>query len=412
MAHRPIRQNSDREATPASLPAKRNGSDQPVITIHAGNRTEMFTQKVTRAAPLARLAQEWSYILRARSRWAGDAELRKSLGARALDDLERVGIPRAFVQNLASVNNIEVELHDWNPKDADVSQIHEAASEVPWEYLISAGTRAEGRFRSLLISRLFCNGTAAVKPSPPRSVLFVESAPGRLDDVYGFDDEEERIRAAVDATGPHDKRMTILKTPQISELSKEIRKKKWEAIHVTGIDTHQAAWVVKDFYKDFPKKKSDIWMEITKSTDRLYDGMILREGRESERPVLYDKLAEMLVASTPPRIVTLNLYYSGARTARELVRAGAHAALGFLDEIDDELAELFFQAFYWEWCHPKPDVLSIPDAFSSAWDKMRGDGLHGTSIVIWMGRSVFETGGATRKDIRPKSIAKTKEVKK
>jgi hypothetical protein len=40
----------------------------------------------------------------------------------------------------------------------------------------------------------------------------------------------------------------------------------------------------------------------------------------------------------------LNLFYSGAHTAREMVAKGAYAALGFLDEIDDELCELFFQA--------------------------------------------------------------------
>ena len=34
----------------------------------------------------------------------------------------------------------------------------------------------------------------------------------------------------------------------------------------------------------------------------------------------------------------------GKALATELVARGAHAALGFLDEIDDELAELFFQA--------------------------------------------------------------------
>ena len=40
--------------------------------------------------------------------------------------------------------------------------------------------------------------------------------------------------------------------------------------------------------------------------------------------------------AAPPYVVTLNLYYSGARTARELVKRGAHAALGFLDEIKDD----------------------------------------------------------------------------
>jgi hypothetical protein len=406
------RQRSNRAATPASAPEEPQGVDQAVITIHAGDaKKESFTRHVTRDAPLARLAQQWSYILRARSRWAGNAELRESFGARALKDLGSVGVTTEDVQKLATAERIEVELHDWKEGDADAAQIHEAAAEVPWEYLISAATRSQGRFQSLLISRLLRNGTPRVTPSPPRSVLFVESAPGRLGDTYGFGDEEERIRVAVDATGKREQHMVILNTPLVSDLTKKVREKKWEAVHVTGVDTHQAAWLIPDFYLNYPKDKPEIWDEITKSSHWLRDGMILREEHESERPILYDKLASVLVGPTPPRIVTLNLFYSGARTARELVRGGAHAALGFLDEIDDELAELFFQAFYWAWCHPDRKVLSIPEAFVETWDKMSGDGLHGTSIVIWMGRSVFDIGSASR-ITRPKSMASRKKVRK
>jgi len=109
------------------------------------------------------------------------------------------------------------------------------------------------------------------------------------------------------------------------------------------------------------EQNESLFNSLLDSAQRLRDGMILREGREAELPVLYDELAGLLVGPTPPRIVTLNLYYSGARIARELVRNKAHVALGFLDEIDDELAELFFQEFYWNWCHPtKEEVLSVP----------------------------------------------------
>jgi hypothetical protein len=67
------------------------------------------------------------------------------------------------------------------------------------------------------------------------------------------------------------------------------------------------------------------------------------------------------------------------------VKRGVYAALGFLDEINDEFAELFFQAFYWAWCHGDK---SIPEAFLEAWSKMDTDRMHGTSIVIWLGRSM------------------------
>jgi hypothetical protein len=111
----------------------------------------------------------------------------------------------------------------------------------------------------------------------------------------------------------------------------------------------------------------------------------------------------------------LNLFYSGAHTARELVAKGAYAALGFLDEIDDELCERFFQAFYWAWCRPQDESnpLTIPEAFQAAWEKMpSSDRLHGTSIVIWMGRSIFDQPHTSRssRNVRPKATAKTKRL--
>jgi hypothetical protein len=385
-------------------------SDKRVITIRALEGGILFEADVKFPERLERLAQEWSYVLRARSRWTADPELRKSIAARALADLGSVGILPQQVQSLASADRIEVELHDWNRQDPKESRIHEAAAEVPWEYLISAATRSEGRFRPLLISRLFSNGMSAVTPSPPRSVLFVESAPGRIEELYEFDDEEERISAAVGAAEKPAKYWKILATPQVSELKEAVENTNWEAIHVTGVDTHQAGWFIEDFYADLKKNKPDIFKALIDATGRLQDGMILRQGRESELPVLYDELAQILTGATPPRIVTLNLYYSGARIARELIRAGAHVALGFLDEINDELAELFFQAFYWQWCHPQNDVLSIPDAFLKAWEKMGGSELHGTSIVIWMGRSVFAPQADTRIKIRRSKPSTRKKV--
>ena len=135
------------------------------------------------------------------------------------------------------------------------------------------------------------------------------------------------------ATGPFEDDMLIKKTSQIAELREEVKKDKWDAIHVTGIDAHQAGWFVKGFYDVFPKEKPAIWNEISTASGRLLDGMVLREAGESERPVRYDGpngLADILVSSKkPPYVVTLNLFYSGALTARELVAKGAHAALDF-----------------------------------------------------------------------------------
>ncbi len=289
------------------------------------------------------------------------------------------------------LSHVEVELHPWDPADDEANRIHEAAAEVPWEYLLSAATRGEGRFHSMLITRLLRNQRTAATPRAIERVLFVESAPGRLREQYTFDSERARIRAAVRADGVAGQRsMQVLKTPQVSDLEKFVRSSRWDVVHVSGVDTHQATqFDIRDIYELLPKDNS-IWNKVGTSSYRIRDGMILREGNAAELPVWYGELAHVLVnPESPPYLVTLNLYHSGARTARELVKQGAHAALGFLDEIDDELAELFFQAFYWALC-PPGGARPVASALLEAWQKMGRAQLHGTAIIIWMGASVFE----------------------
>jgi hypothetical protein len=394
-------------------PASGSPPQDRIATIRIDKAHQVPEIHITNPAPLARLAQQWTYLLRVRSRWASDADLRKSIAERAVKDLASVGVSAERLRDLAKAKRIEIELYDWKRDDQEACRTHEAACEIPWEYLLSAGTRAQGRYHSTLISRLFDNGLAKVTPHPPNSVLFVESAPGRFKDKYEFEDEENRIKFAVGAADRRDSReyWKILKTPERDELHDEIHesRKVWEAIHVTGVDTHQAGWCIEDFYPDMERKNRALFNSLLDPTGRLRDGMILRQDHETELPVLYDNLADVLVGPTPPRIVTLNLFYSGARLARELVRKRAHVALGFLDEIDDELAELFFQEFYWNWCHPtKEEILSIPEAFLKAWEAMPMDSLHGTSIVIWMGRSVFEPGSKSIRKVAPSSSSARK----
>jgi len=393
-----------KKAAPHSAHIDTPAPEGIVVTIRARDGEEMLVARVMRSKKLERLAREWAYILRERQRWSDDEDLRESLGERALNDLQGIVEPPDFMQRLASVNRVEVEtdetdppvnpveveLHPWDPADDQTNRIYEAASEIPWEYLISAATRSEGRFHSILITRLFRNDRVRAKPRALGQVLFVESAPGRLQEVYGFESERGRIRAAVRADGAAPKRsMKILKTPQVSDLEKLVRSNQWEVIHVTGVDTHQATQFIKDIYDDLPKN-NPVWEKGADSSYRVRDGMILREGNSAELPVNYSELARALVnPESPPYLVTLNLYYSGARTARELVKHGAHAALGFLDEIDDELAELFFQAFYWAWCS-HDGTPPVGPALLEAWQKMGRAQLNGTAIVMWLGESVFE----------------------
>ena len=201
MAKQPGRKTSTKKAKSkaaanAAAPAPKSPGKHlnHVITIRAldPQNKEIFEASLLRTAKLEQLAEKWTYILRARSRWAHDLEQRKYFGSQAVEDLKDLGVKLEFIERLSTVIHIEVELHHWDTQDAEAARIGETASEIPWEYLISAATRSAGRFQPLLITRLFRNGRPAVALPPPELVLFVESAPGRLKDLYEFDDEEDR----------------------------------------------------------------------------------------------------------------------------------------------------------------------------------------------------------------------------
>jgi hypothetical protein len=313
--------------------------------------------------------------------------MRDYFGEKAAEDLVALGIQLNEIQRLAQSEHIEIEVH---PSGLAI-EILNAASEISWEYLVSAATRSVGRFQPVLITRCLSNDSIVPRPSPQK-VLFIESAPGRIGQIYNFEDEETRIRAAVkleDKPGLH-----FARTQPYGKLKRTIAGEEWQAIHVTGVDTHQAAWLIEDFYS-----KAAGTDQIIDQSKHLQDGMILRGDTDSELAVCHEELAGALLPS-PKRsdaVFTLNLYYSAARTARELVHRGAYAALGFLDEIDDEFAERFFQAFYWAWCHHRK---TIPQACLSAWDTMDSDRLHGTSIVVWLGHSILSAQRAPVKAAR------------
>lgn len=404
MAKKTVRKAAKKAATP---PPPGSGNDgpparRPLVTIraHEGGEEPLTHVVMTSSGPaILNIARRWPYILRVRSRWAGDPEMRDYFAEQASNDLTKLGVSAADMPKFALASHIEVEVHELKAGKADTDRLMEAASEIPWEYLLTSATRNAGRFNPLLVTRCFSNGVD-VNSIPPRQVLFVESAPGRIDQEYEFDGEETRIRAAVN------NKMTIAPTLPLGKLKEKVASSNWEAIHVTGVDTHQAAWLIDGFYDVFEKTKPDEKpkTDVIDDSDVLHDGMILRGDTESEVPVRYDHLPAILLGSKKkPQVITLNLYYSGARTARELVRKGAHAAIGFLDEIDDEFAEQFFQAFYWAWCH---DSAAIQSAFLDAWKSMDGDRMHGTGIVIWLGSSMIGFKASQKKNATKRTAKK------
>ena len=257
----------------------------------------------------------------------------------------------------------------------------------PWEFVLSAATK-KGRAETLLVTRLLPRNWPKA-PTQLDKLLFVQSAPGRLDGFYSFDPERARLRAA---TGQ--KRWTVSDSDSLDRLQARILKHKPNVMHVSAIDNHQAAQIIPGFYaekvlaEDLPQGPED-GMVVRRAVDTANDPRSLPQ----EEPIPYDEVAKHLVPSglTPkPWLVTCNLYYSSARIAPECIRRGAAAAVGFQDEVDDELAELFFQEFYraWDGNH----AAGLPRAFGRAWEALytHRQQLYGTGIVLWLARSAFD----------------------
>ena len=279
MAKRPGRKAARKTAARRRVSGNTTAApDDCLITIRAqdDNKEPISCDILRSAGPaILTMSMRWAYTLRVRSRWASDPDMRDYFGTEAIADLGKLGIAVDVIQQLALVRHIEIELHMPESGDDNTAPLMDAASEIPWEYLLSAATRSVRRTQSLLVTRCLAKAPGGISTRPER-VLFVESAPGRIDEEYEFSDEET-IRAAVDAN-KNKSRMEIAATLPLSQLTAMVKTRNWEAIHVTGVDTHHAAWLIDGFYDAFEKGKTD----VIDASDCLHDGMIL-PGRQRER---------------------------------------------------------------------------------------------------------------------------------
>ncbi|MGE3509523.1 MAG: hypothetical protein AB7N65_11630 [Vicinamibacterales bacterium] len=402
-------------ASAQSTPSRRGEPDRngpvaeaagrTVVTIRSFQGTEPVDIRVPASPQVISICEEWSYILRNRSRWV-KTDAQQAMRTRAIDALERIGVPAREQCRLLSGYHVELELHPWDETHEQEHAVFDAAAQMPWEYLVGSATKGLGRYRSTWMTRVFRGNGARPRGATagPASFLFIESGPGRLSEVYAFSEERARLNAAIgspDAPAKDRTRsrpfrpMEVMPTRRREDIEKRIRNRRATVLHVTGIDTHQAGRLIPGFYDEIVHPHDGTATTLRRryfaGAREIPDGIILRDTGVPELPVAYNTLAELLVPeSHHPELVTLNLYYSGARIARSLVARGAGAALGFLDEVDDEVAEYFFQAFYREWVsHPRH---GLAGAFERTWRHLRPHSgkLHGTGIVLWTSTSQLQ----------------------
>ena len=378
----------------------------PLVQLHAG--TLNYESSARTHNEIIRLCADWSYTLRMRNRWSHDADLRVSMSEYAVEALAELGFDEKTVRQLATSTRLEVILAD-AVYPADMIA---AAFAFPWEYVLNAATRCLGRTQSVLITRCLAgNGESRPDTLTRGPLTIVTSAPGRIAEIYGFDSEILRLAHAFEVretsdivfpptdrakhTTPQRSTRTALKAHMLA-----LPVHASHFVHVSGVDPIQAAALLPDLY-DAPSQVQPGGMMMARevpTVDQLGPTSDLRREATREQVVHAGELASALIpAGSAPALVTLNLHYSGAHTAPEMLRHGALASVGFLDTIPDEVAEYFFAVFYRE-CRTAKALSDIANAFGSAWAQLdeQDHDLHGTGIVLWMCKCDAVPTGADR----------------
>lgn len=332
---------------------------------------------------LQHLAMKWRAIVRNRRLWTSNQEKREEQQKHALKamvDALKTSYSEEEVEHairqLAKASIIEVSV----PYVSET--IGWEARILPWEYLITAATKDKRQGRSLTIIRhLDCQMPA--HSHPPENLLVVESTPGRVREAYNFQAEgamvQTTFKIASNTKAPLGIKPHRSINEQATELRERIRTTRPDIIHLVGMDTHQGF-------------NLGLWQPP--AGNKVMDGYLMRDDQMQVRAVEAEELGTLLNAAPTrkPQLVSCNIYYSAARLCALAVAGGAETALGFQDEFDESLAEIFFSNFYYAWRKSDWDMLV---AFVIACNILREQprGLSGTGVVLWSKRSLLGTAG-------------------
>ena len=354
----------------------------PTITLRLGSGGEAITLK---SAPrLQRAALRWSYVLLNRRRWVSQPASRDEQAKLSVEEFGYLGVGAEELGRIAGADVVEVSIpyteEHWGWE----------ARVFPWEYMLNAATRSVRQGRPLTIIRHLDRRGAALNARTPSRLLFVESSPTELKDVYDFSAERSLV---VNKLSMREHKVSEDEAPE--ELRKTVRVFAPDVIHLAGVDNHQAVGLIKSL----------------RAAENTPDGYLMRGARGAAEMVEAERLAGIVnAAERKPSLVSYNLYNSAARVCPLTVAGGAGAALGFQDEIDDIIAEFFFTNFYHAWHLSGWDLL---EAFSLACEMLRSQpyDLHGTGITLWSERPLLPAEAPARRKgaRRAPSVPVTKE---
>jgi hypothetical protein len=319
--------------------------------------------------PLEPIVNEWCELLQDHEVWSKFEKSRADRKKKSFEDLKRLGLnwDDATMRKFANAGLVEIEMESTG--DAWTWQL-------PWEYWLTAATeRFRSRAQSLLVLR-FLKKAKNAKLMAPSKLLVFKSNPEYLANLYSDQSlkyEETNISENIGfKTDVEAHNLTI------EELGKMVNGYGPDVIHVAGIDSWQAA--------AFKYADPEV------SLKEVQQGLMIKGQDDAAEIADKEQLVRALCSCSnhSPRLIALNFSRS-ASIAAAMVQAGAHAALGFYNDIDDLMAESFFTNFYLAW---KLSEWNLLDAFRLAWDELtteiRPEKLFGSGIVLWANESLLE----------------------
>ncbi|MBL9150159.1 MAG: hypothetical protein JNM94_15835 [Phycisphaerae bacterium] len=329
---------------------------------------------------LQRAAMEWTSVLRNRRRWTAAGESVAAQSKRMRETLRELGLTKTATEAIVKAGCVEVcsafesEREGWE------------ARVFPWEHALSAATRELRDGRPMTIVRSLLAEPPSKPWGVPARVLYVESAPGGLRETYSFESERLLVTQAFRAVGDRDPHIDVRKLidPTRESLVRAIKDYAPDVVHVAGLDSRQACGLLSaDKVPESLRSLATGGNAKAFDPARVRDGYLVEGAADRVELIEAKELGAILCgAKTKPQLVSFNIYNSAARLAPLAIASGARYAIGYQDDFDDRLAELFYERLYWAFAVDREDLLS---SFQYAMSEIReeGESLTGTGVVLW-----------------------------
>jgi hypothetical protein len=332
---------------------------------------------------LQRAAMQWSYVVRNRQRWSGRDTLLAQHTSDARKLLDSFGVSDAALRELAGAGTAQVIV----PYSTET--VGWEGRVFPWEFVLTTATRGIRRGEPLTVFRqlLHAQSPPQMDRRAPKSVVYVESAPGPLASVFSFESERSLVEANLVGNGV---KWIPLVNPTREQLAATIASESPDVIHLAGFDIHQGTRLATAEQGRGLRGLSGIVSTVLDATRALLESSSAVDGyvmADDERGFVGVTSAELsgLLNSGPnrkPLLVTCNIWNSARRVCPMLVAGGTAAAIGFQDSFDDGTVENFFSTFYRGWREMSWDLRA---AFLEAWNRVRRESstIVGSGLVLW-----------------------------